>query len=239
MASIFALMFLLSIVVAIVGFILMFIKRKQENSKLYRNIGLCGILGFVVFFILTGITAPDTPETEKATVAETTTVTEAVKGSQTEPTVEESTVETTPAATEETKPETSEETTEEAQPETIALITKEEFDAELGEVKPTWYSSVRNDKTGNWRMLVVYTTKQMDGPLTKDYCNAYWGEDSEVHFIVNLYLKTTTVINKFGDLASVTIHEYKDGEEHDAKELAGGMVYKEFTVNLATGEILE
>ena len=68
------------------------------------------------------------------------------------------------------------------------------------------------------------------------YSNAYFESDQEVHIIVNLYLKTTTVINKYGNTLFVTCHEYRDKEEHDAKKLAGGMVLGEFMINLDTGE---
>ena len=247
MATVFALLFLVSFIVAIVGFVMMFVKRNQTDSKLYRNIGFCGLIGFVVFFILTGITAPDVSEDNKSSVETNTTASEndneSVEESESEVPVvsEESTevVETTEDVTEKATEEATEETLPETEAESLAHITREKFNSELGEVEPTWYKSVRNDKTGNWRMLVVYTNKVMDGPLTIDYCDAYWEDESEVHFIVNLYLKTTTVIHKYGDVAYVTIHEYQDGEEHDAIKLAGGMVYSEFSVNLTTRDVEE
>ena len=134
------------------------------------------------------------------------------------------TEETTPAKTEDSKDKT-------------AL--REAFNHSLGETSPTWYESVRNDTTGNWRELVVYSGKSIDKDLAIAYANAYFESDQEVHFIVNLYLRSTTTINKYGNLLYVTCHEYQDKEEHDAKELGGGMVLDEFAVDLDTGELVE
>ena len=51
MSTFFALLFLVSFIVAIVGFVMMFIKRKQPNSKLYRTIGIIAGLMLVIIFI--------------------------------------------------------------------------------------------------------------------------------------------------------------------------------------------
>lgn len=113
---------------------------------------------------------------------------------------------------------------------------KKDFNKSLGDTSPTWCKSVINDTTGNWRELIVYSSKSIDKDLAVAYSNAYFESDQEVHIIVNLYLKTTTVINKYGNTLFVTCHEYQDKEEHDAKKLAGGMVLGEFMINLDTGE---
>lgn len=116
---------------------------------------------------------------------------------------------------------------------------REAFNSSLGDNKPLWYDSVRNDVTGNWRELVIYSDKAIDKDLAIEYCKAYFESDDEVHFIVNLYLKTTTQLNKYGDTLSVTCKEYKDKEEHDAKELGSGDVLDSFVVNIDTGELVE
>lgn len=113
---------------------------------------------------------------------------------------------------------------------------RKDFNKSLGDTRPTWRKNVINDTTGNWRELIVYSSKSIDKDLAVSYSNAYFESDQEVHIIVNLYLKTTTVINKHDNILFVRCHEYQDKEEHDAKKLAGGIVLGEFMINLDTGE---
>ena len=61
-----------------------------------------------------------------------------------------------------------------------------------------------------------------------------------MHAIVNFSLNTTTSISVLPDgTLDVSIHEYIDGEEHDAKALFGGMLLKEYFINPQTGEFEE
>lgn len=123
------------------------------------------------------------------------------------------------------------------EPETSETNEKTEFYDLLGDNDPTRYDSVRNDATGNWRELVVYSDKSIDKDIAIAYSKAYIKSDDEVHFIVNLKLKTTTRIKKVGNVLSVSCHEYRENEELDAKELCGGMELEQFNVNIETGEI--
>ncbi len=116
---------------------------------------------------------------------------------------------------------------------------REEFNSSLGNSNPLWHKNIIHDVTGNWRGLVINSDKSIDKDLAIDYCNAYFESDSEVHFITNLYLKTTTRLNKYGNILSVTCLEYQDGEENDAKKLGGGMVLDSFVVDLETGKLIE
>lgn len=52
------------------------------------------------------------------------------------------------------------------------------------------------------------------------------------------YLQTTK-ISVMGNLLDVSVYEYVDKEEHDAKLLFSGMLLKEYHVNKDTGEIEE
>lgn len=70
-----------------------------------------------------------------------------------------------------------------------------------------------------------------------DYYKAYFDSDNEVHFVVNFALNTTCVIGKYNNHLDVTVHEYADGEEHDAKELGGGDILGQYWVDIETGEI--
>ena len=63
--------------------------------------------------------------------------------------------------------------------------------------------------------------------------------DKEIHAIVNFNYNTTTKLSVVGDSIDVTVYEYVDKEEHDAKKLFSGMLLKEYFVNIKTGEIKE
>lgn len=72
-----------------------------------------------------------------------------------------------------------------------------------------------------------------------DYYKKYFKSDDEIHAIVNFNYNTTTKISVMGNLLDVTVYEYVDKEEHDAKLLFSGMLLKEYHVNIDTGEIQE
>ena len=74
---------------------------------------------------------------------------------------------------------------------------------------------------------------------TLDYYKEYFKSDDEIHAIVNFNYKTTTKISVMGNLLDVSVYEYVDKEEHDAKLLFSGMLLKEYHVNKDTGEIEE
>ena len=100
-----------------------------------------------------------------------------------------------------------------------------------------FYDNVRNDVTGRWRELVFSSSENIVDHAV-EYYDAYFFSDDEIHFAVNLGLKTTAVMNVFMDgIMFIDVHEYVDGEEHDAKALAGGDLLKQYMVNLETGEI--
>lgn len=99
-------------------------------------------------------------------------------------------------------------------------------------------SNVRNDVTGKWRIAKIAENIEMQN-YALDYYKKYFKSDDEIHAIVNFNYKTTTCISVMGNLLDVTVHEYVDKEEHDAKLLFSGMVLKEYHVNKDTGEIIE
>lgn len=103
-----------------------------------------------------------------------------------------------------------------------------------------WFSdSVMNDVTGKWRVSSIASSKDI-AEYVIDYYNALFSSNDEIHAIVNFSLNTTTSISVLPDgTLDVAIHEYIDGEEHDAKALFGGMLLKEYFVNLQTGEFEE
>lgn len=223
MSSLFAFLLLVALVVMIVFFVKSGKQKKagEDNSKT-KKIAFISLGCFILFFILTGVTAPDTSTNEDSSVAQ-----------------ESSNADEKFSDNDDSKKDESKEETAATEEKDDKSKLREDFNKSLGETTPTWYESVRNDKTGNWRELVVYSDKSIDKDLAIAYANAYFESDQEVHFIVNLYLKTTTTINKYGNMLSVTCHEYKDKEEHDAVELGAGTVLNEFTVNMDTGELVE
>jgi hypothetical protein len=103
-----------------------------------------------------------------------------------------------------------------------------------------WFSdSVPNDTTGKWRISSMASSKDITEYAT-DYYNTLFSSDDEIHAIVNFSLNTTTSISVLPDgTLDVSIHEYIDGEEHDAKALFGGMLLKEYFINPQTGEFEE
>ena len=222
MSTLFAFLLLVALVAMIVFFVKSGKQKKagEDNSKT-KKMAFISLGCFILFFVLTGVTAPDTSTNEDSSVAQ------------------ESSDNKEIADNEESKKNDSKEETAATENKDDKSTLREDFNKSLGETTPTWYESVRNDKTGNWRELVVYSDKSIDKDLAIAYANAYFESDQEVHFIVNLYLKTTTTINKYGNMLSVTCHEYKDKEEHDAVELGAGTVLNEFTVNMDTGELVE
>lgn len=97
--------------------------------------------------------------------------------------------------------------------------------------------SVNNDVTGNWRISTVNTPMSAEGYAT-EYYKELFASDNEIHGIVNFALNTTSRITVFDSKTlDVSIMEYIDGEEHDAKELFSGMTLAEYFVNIETGEV--
>lgn len=139
--------------------------------------------------------------------------------------------------------ETVEETAEEAPKETEAKAEvkeaaeapapKEDFPYDV-----TFYKEVRNDKTGRWRMGVMAEAVQVQD-IALDYWNHFAESNDEVHIVVNFVYNTTTVINRYGDILIVDVHEYVDGEEHNADIAGSGEYLGTFIVDCTTGEVTE
>ena len=97
--------------------------------------------------------------------------------------------------------------------------------------------SVRNDVTGNWRLSLIASSKDAT-EYAINYYNTLFGSDDEIHAIINFSNNTTSKISVlYSGMLDVTIHEYTDNEEHDAKQLFGGTLLNEYWVNTETGEV--
>ena len=97
--------------------------------------------------------------------------------------------------------------------------------------------SVRNDVTGNWRIAKVATSKDVT-EYAVDYYNTLFSSNDEIHAIVNFTSNTTVRLSVLYDgMLDVTVFEYVDKEEHDAKKLFGGTLLAQYTINIETKEI--
>ena len=104
-------------------------------------------------------------------------------------------------------------------------------------ISVTYYAAVHNDKTGNWRLAVIYDGSDLNDYVV-DFYKKFVTDDSEVFGIVNLGLQTTARISPvMEDWLDITVTEYQDGEEHDADLLFGGDELKHYWINAKTGEI--
>ena len=105
---------------------------------------------------------------------------------------------------------------------------------EISTSKP---GKVTNDVTGNWRLSKINTSDDII-EYVKSYYENNFNNDSEIHAIINFTLNTTTNVSVlFDNILSVTIHEYVNKEELDAKKLFSGMVLGEYWIYLDNGDI--
>lgn len=112
-------------------------------------------------------------------------------------------------------------------------------DKSVSGVYINYKGSVNNDVTSNWR-YASYDSDVSQETIAVDYCNAYFKSDNEVHALINEANNTVACIQYItSDLLDVTIHEYSEGEELDAKDLFCGDVITEYFVTVSTGEIEE
>ncbi|MCI9181081.1 MAG: hypothetical protein HFG50_13950 [Lachnospiraceae bacterium] len=97
-------------------------------------------------------------------------------------------------------------------------------------------SNAFNDVTGRWRVSAIAEPILIEEYALSYYEN-YFSDDNEVHVIVNFTYNTSTTITCLGSILDVTIHEYVDKEEHDAKKMSSGMVLSEYYIYLDNGDI--
>jgi len=97
---------------------------------------------------------------------------------------------------------------------------------------------VRNDVTGKWRISTIAADVNLE-EYALSYYNWKFRDNDEVHGIVNFNYNTTTCITTDGFILYVDVHEYVEGEEHDANLLFSGMLLKQYFVYLDNGDIEE
>lgn len=101
---------------------------------------------------------------------------------------------------------------------------------DIGELEDLVYSeSVNKDVTGKWRCILI--TDDID---IKDYAwsafEKYKKTDEDIIGVINFTKKTSTSIKDLGGFLDVSTYEYIKGEEHDAKEMFGGMLLEEYFI---------
>jgi len=94
----------------------------------------------------------------------------------------------------------------------------------------TFSDTVRNDKTGNWR-LAKYASTTPISDVAQQYYQEYFQSDDEIHAVVNFTLNTTSKVAVIGNEIVVDVFEYVDGEEHDAAELFTGEYLTQYAVS--------
>ncbi|NFC67308.1 hypothetical protein EXN48_14670 [Clostridium botulinum] len=116
------------------------------------------------------------------------------------------------------------------------IIGKSEKDfKELSKRKP---SKVRKDVTGNWRILTISKQCKIE-EYVLSYYKKNFKDKKEIHGIVNFTTNTTTRVIDLGEFIEVGVLEYVKGEEHDAKDLFGGIELKQYWIYKDNGDIEE
>lgn len=212
------------ILLPIIGIVLIWTVHK-EKSKGFK-IGLTAVFAawFLIAFAINRGSGTETTEvavetqsdsdddtTEEASAAESTQEVAAEEASK-EVSVEDSTDETT--------------------------LEREAFDKSFTDSAVIFDESVRNDKTGKWRMYRTSANESIVDHAV-DYYKAYFSSDDELHWFINFHPKqlSTTAIKVIDNKTlSLTVHEYVDKEEHDASVLGGGNVIAEYLIDIGSGK---
>lgn len=128
------------------------------------------------------------------------------------------------------------EVTEQASETTEPKTEEKDEPAEIDGVDIIFSDTVRNDKTGNWRLAKVTGDKSAE-EYAADYYKQYFKADNEVHAVVNFTLNTTACITCVGDTLNVRIYEHIKDEEQYAENLFTGTKYAEYNVDKNTGDV--
>lgn len=105
------------------------------------------------------------------------------------------------------------------------------------DIDVTFSSTFRNDTTGRWRKALVSTSEEIQ-EYALDYYREYFKADDEVHVIYNFSLNTVNCLTVNGDTLFISITDYVDDEEHDAKSACGGTHLGDFQISIESGEII-
>ena len=98
-------------------------------------------------------------------------------------------------------------------------------------------NTVRNDVTERWKCLVIAANNIDITQYALSCYEKYFDTDDTILAVENLTTKTAASITKVGDQLSVSVYEYVDGEEHDAKLMFSGTPLGSYIVYLDNGDI--
>lgn len=94
-----------------------------------------------------------------------------------------------------------------------------------------------DDKTGKLH-VAGYTAVVHPQDIAEEYYKAFFEDDSEIHCLWSNAYNTISKISLIdSSTLDVTVHEYRDKEEHYADQILGGQVYEQYLVHLDTGEV--
>lgn len=94
-----------------------------------------------------------------------------------------------------------------------------------------------DDKTGKLH-VAGYTAVVHPQDIAEEYYKAFFEDDSEIHCLWSNAYNTISKISLIdSNTLDVTVHEYRDDEEHYADQILGGQVYEQYLVHLDTGEV--
>ena len=94
-----------------------------------------------------------------------------------------------------------------------------------------------DDKTGKLH-VAGYTAVVHPQDIAEEYYKAFFEDDSEIHCLWSNAYNTISKISLIdSNTLDVTVHEYRDKEEHYADQILGGQVYEQYLVHLDTGEV--
>lgn len=109
-------------------------------------------------------------------------------------------------------------------------------DKNISEISMNFAGKVRNDVTENWR----YSTTSEDIDIENyalSYYQEYFESDNEIHGIINFTRKTTARLNVSGNMIFLSLYDYVDGEEHDAKIMFSGTPLASYIIYTDNGDI--
>lgn len=211
------LLHMVAIILVIVFVILFLLGKKKGKDVSKKKMGMIiSIVVWIASLIMAVILAPE--PSEKEDKAETTAV-------ESNETVEKVDVPT----------ETSEvpglESDEGGETEALRNELKEKYDV----TEPSKF--VKGDTTGRWRIVKV-ANATAPAEYALDYAKVYMkdAESTDIHYIVNFSLKTTTKLQVVLGKLLVTTTEYVDKEEHDATIIGEGLLLTEEAYDLESGE---
>lgn len=145
-----------------------------------------------------------------------------------------------------TEPESTETETTESQTEATTEQAVEHRDDAIGisekdvaDIDGTFSrNDVRNDVTNSWKVSTIAADVSMED-YAFSYYNRYHPQENVVEAVINFTRNTSTCMVLQGEYIDISIYDYVDGEEHDAKQMFTGTLLKEYKVYIDNGDIIE